>query len=210
MVSPSKSALRCPWWFGSQHSARLHLNRGPESVIMSWFIDVRHYLISCACMYVHMYIHTYIPRSIDIDIFWAAGASWQPKRERRHGVSQRGGNRAPAEARKGGGQAPVCLLYLRNLHQFSSGFARCQGRLFCFLPLPKSAISLRLAAHVHALRAWPSPSAREMQTIIQARDSIARCAVLRPLNTTQDRRNVLMDERVGERELITKNAVDPV
>jgi len=54
--------------------------------------------------------------------------------------------------------------------------AKEEGRLFCFLPLPKSAISLRLAAHVHA-----------------------------PLNTTQDRRNVLMDERVGERELITKN-----
>ena len=30
--------------------------------------------------------------------------------------------------------------------------------------------------------------------------------VLRPLNTTQDRRNVLLDQRVGENEIIDKNA----
>ncbi|CAE8605766.1 unnamed protein product, partial [Polarella glacialis] len=53
---------------------------------------------------------------------------------------------------------------------------REEGRLFCFLPLPRTAVSLRLAVHVHA-----------------------------PVNTTQDRRNILLDDRVGDRELIKKN-----
>lgn len=51
-----------------------------------------------------------------------------------------------------------------------------EGRLFCFLPLPPSAVSLRVALHVHA-----------------------------PLNTTQDRRNVLLDNRVGDNEIISTN-----
>jgi len=51
-----------------------------------------------------------------------------------------------------------------------------EGRLFCFLPLPKAAVSLRLPIHVHA-----------------------------PVNTTQDRRSVLLDERVGDHELIKMN-----
>ncbi|CAK0875091.1 unnamed protein product [Prorocentrum cordatum] len=50
------------------------------------------------------------------------------------------------------------------------------GRLFCFLPLPRSAVSLRLPVHVHA-----------------------------PVNVTQDRRNVLLDDRVGDRDLIQQN-----
>ncbi|CAJ1339166.1 unnamed protein product [Effrenium voratum] len=59
---------------------------------------------------------------------------------------------------------------------FKTNLRKEEGRLFCFLPLPPSAVSLRLAAHVHA-----------------------------PLNTTQDRRSVLLDSRVGDNEIINTN-----
>eukprot|EP00929_Paragymnodinium_shiwhaense_P112869 TRINITY_DN8112_c0_g3_i1.p1 TRINITY_DN8112_c0_g3~~TRINITY_DN8112_c0_g3_i1.p1 ORF type:complete len:4071 (+),score=984.48 TRINITY_DN8112_c0_g3_i1:367-12213(+) len=93
-----------------------------------------------------------------------------------------------------GGQASrtedkVCVaLPLRRTEQQDDGNAgdgeqsaplalgREEGRLFCFLPLPRSAVSLRSPAHVHA-----------------------------PLNTTQDRRSVVLDDRVGDRELIKHN-----
>ncbi|CAK0875089.1 unnamed protein product [Prorocentrum cordatum] len=54
-----------------------------------------------------------------------------------------------------------------------------KGRVFCFLPVPKS-IDLGLRVHVHA-----------------------------PLNMAQDRRSVLLDDRVGEseRELVRHNLV---
>lgn len=129
-----------------------------------------------------------------------------------------------------------------------------QGRLFCFLPLPPSAVSLRVALHVHALEPQPQlpqPCAAHRRCVfglltditddvsksfeefpvkshlhkfyihllgcfevelkptpfrIPYPSQMKRLLTLRPLNTTQDRRNVLLDNRVGDNEIISTNA----
>ena len=131
-----------------------------------------------------------------------------------------------------------------------------QGRLFCFLPLPPSAVSLRVALHVHALEPQPQlpqPCAAHRRCVFglltDITDAVSksfeefpvkshlhkfyihllglemfrggietyslpysvsltekRLLTLRPLNTTQDRRNVLLDNRVGNNEIISTNA----
>ena len=63
---------------------------------------------------------------------------------------------APSETQKQSSQHPlvfVFFLLLKYLHRrlcFRLCTCRGEGRLFCFLPLPRSAVSLKLPVHVHA------------------------------------------------------------